>query len=322
MTRVPSVALVGLLVATSTYGTAETRRAPAPTAQDPTPAQPTEPGEPAPRAIVPLQPVPAEHTCVYFDEREMRGRLLDPDLAAREVAFDELVRLCHQHPEIRATVNAWARESSTLELAWTARLALREWNAELRRALANAPQTLHIQVQQAQPWQDPYLRDALLSMGLDPTQYRVRGRMTLSQDELARMGLALPEGYARPDGREPGGGDVGNGRFDGDANRGGSIGNSYGPIEATPVLGVVCDEARTDRVVLTRVVSGSIADAIGLAAGDRLVRIGDHDLTAPSDIDEAMHAWSERGPEGPDALEIVALDGDGQTKVLVWTGSR
>lgn len=297
MTRLSSVALVGLLAV----------GAPQERAPD-TPAEPSSPTPPrverSAAAPVPLQPVPAEHTCAYFDEGDMRARLLDPDLVAREAAFDELVRLCHHHPEIRATVQAWSRETSTLELAWTARLALREWNASLRRALSDTTQGMRVQVYQAQPWQDPYLRDALLSMGLDPTQYRVRGRMTVSQEDLARMGLALPTAPAdpTPQARQPESG--------------------YDPIEPAPVLGVVCDESRTDRVILTRVVSGSIADAIGLVAGDRLVRIGAHELTAPSDIDEAMHAWSERGPDGPDALEIVALGADGRTKVRVWTGAR
>ena len=55
-----------------------------------------------------------------------RQRLQSPDLAAREVAFDRIVQLALGSPAVRAWLRHLALDASQGELAWTARLALRE----------------------------------------------------------------------------------------------------------------------------------------------------------------------------------------------------
>ena len=55
-----------------------------------------------------------------------RARLADGDLEARERAFAELVREARGRPELVEALRAWTRDGSSPELAWSARLALRE----------------------------------------------------------------------------------------------------------------------------------------------------------------------------------------------------
>lgn len=59
-----------------------------------------------------------------------RVRLEDPDLDAREAAFQELVADARRRPELVEALRGWARDAAAPGLAWSARLALRE----LRRA--------------------------------------------------------------------------------------------------------------------------------------------------------------------------------------------
>lgn len=59
-----------------------------------------------------------------FDREAWRERLTDPDLDRREEGFGELVRAARGDREAQEALREWAR--GTGELAWTARLALRE----------------------------------------------------------------------------------------------------------------------------------------------------------------------------------------------------
>lgn len=60
------------------------------------------------------------------DLTEWRDRLLDNDLDGREAAYVELVRLAPRNMELRRALLGWALDRQEPELAWTARLALRE----------------------------------------------------------------------------------------------------------------------------------------------------------------------------------------------------
>lgn len=263
-------------------------------AAGPEPTQLVEkPQAPAP---VRLEPVPVDTSCVFFDEGEMRARLLDPDLAARERAYDELVALARGHTAIRATVEAWGRESSSLELAWTSRLVMRELRREFQQlAAGDQQQFLRIEVHDPRPWQRDYQRQVLMELGINPDEYRISGLMRLTPEDAARLGISAPvpgQEQRVPAAEEP-------------------------PV--AEVLGVACDETLSDVVVLTRVVPGSIADSIGLASGDRLLRVAGLELSGPADVSEAMHIWNSRGTAASEVLEVLALDGKtGESKTLVW----
>lgn len=61
-----------------------------------------------------------------FDREAWRKKLLQSDLDAREQAFDQLVELGTRTKGVRESIEAWAKDSKQPELAWTARMALRE----------------------------------------------------------------------------------------------------------------------------------------------------------------------------------------------------
>lgn len=248
-------------------------------------------------APVRLTPIAGDTSCVFFDEGEMRARLLDPDLPAREQAYDELVALARGHTAIRATVEAWARESASLELAWTSRLVMRELRREFQQLAAGQQQQfLRVEVQDPRPWQRDYQRQVLMQLGINPDEYRISGLMRLSPEDAARLGIGV-------------------------AQQGAESGDRSSPRAPVPeVLGVACDETQSEVVVLTRVVQGSIADAIGLRSGDRLLRVAGLELSCPADVSEAMHLWNSRGTGSSDVLEVLALDGKtGESKNLVWS---
>jgi len=61
---------------------------------------------------------------------DWRVQLTDKNLAAREKAFDRLVAAARTDAPLRQTLDDWSRDASVGELAWTARLALRELERE------------------------------------------------------------------------------------------------------------------------------------------------------------------------------------------------
>ena len=262
-------------------------------ATSPVPEHPVE--RPAP---VQLAPVSITHTCDRFDEGEMRARLLDPNLVDREHAYTELLKLGANHPAIYATIAAWAEDKAALELAWTARLALRELRQQVRRQVGSS-QALRVNVRDSRPWQEDYHRQVLLQLGLDPEQYRVSGLMRMSPQEAAQLGIEFPRTAQTGVG------------LDSTSTRS----SAY----AEQPLGVVCNEQLRDRVVLTRIVPGTIADSIGLAAGDQLLSVGGMRLTGPIDLTDAMHRWNSRAVSSGEMLEVIATDGrTGKDKHLYW----
>jgi hypothetical protein len=96
-------------------------------------AQQAQPGEASSgaRGLVPIPPRSAPAS--DFDAAATTEALSAADLAAREASFDELLATAHRDP----AAAAWIEETAqgTGELAWTARLALRE----LQRSRPHSP---------------------------------------------------------------------------------------------------------------------------------------------------------------------------------------
>lgn len=61
-----------------------------------------------------------------FDREAWRKKLVQSDLDAREKAFDRLIELGTRTKGARESLEAWAKDAHQPELAWTARLALRQ----------------------------------------------------------------------------------------------------------------------------------------------------------------------------------------------------
>jgi hypothetical protein len=57
---------------------------------------------------------------------EWRERLLDTDLVRREQSFERLIQAARRNPSLGAVLRDWALDQRRPELAWTARMALRE----------------------------------------------------------------------------------------------------------------------------------------------------------------------------------------------------
>ncbi len=89
-----------------------------------------------PKPLVKVAPIPAEEEQsedplerVFrkdFDREEWIERLTDADLEARERTYVDLVRRARIDPLARAVLEELAQDATRAELAWTARLALRE----------------------------------------------------------------------------------------------------------------------------------------------------------------------------------------------------
>jgi len=60
------------------------------------------------------------------DIEAWKQKLAAPDLDLREQSFDALVNAARRDESLRAALETWARDEARGELAWTARLALRE----------------------------------------------------------------------------------------------------------------------------------------------------------------------------------------------------
>lgn len=59
------------------------------------------------------------------DHLQWQTRLSDPDIDARELAFEELISLARLDPGVVLALESWSLDPKQPELAWTARMALR-----------------------------------------------------------------------------------------------------------------------------------------------------------------------------------------------------
>ena len=69
----------------------------------------------------PVEPLTQEQLAVW------KKRLTQADLDLREQAFDLALDTARRDESLRSALEAWAKDTSAPELAWTARLVLREW---------------------------------------------------------------------------------------------------------------------------------------------------------------------------------------------------
>jgi hypothetical protein len=87
--------------------------------------------EPGPRRLAPAGQSAAQATEpgqreAEFDADTWRASLRDADLDRREAAFDRVIEAARRDPAARRALERWSWEQGDRELAWTARLALRE----------------------------------------------------------------------------------------------------------------------------------------------------------------------------------------------------
>jgi len=82
------------------------------------PLEPTAQGQ-----LVRVQPIPP---AAPQDVEAWKQKLVDKDLDLREQSFDALVNAARRDGGLRSALEAWARDEAAGELAWSARLALRE----------------------------------------------------------------------------------------------------------------------------------------------------------------------------------------------------
>lgn len=128
-----------------------------------------------------------------FDAQVWRERLTQPDLAERERAFGELVEQARQERDAEDALETWSRGAG--ELAWTARLALRELR---RTGGALRPQTAPFR---GDPFGgDPFLRDFF---GPDPFG---RGRFGGAGDPFEAMRQRMQRMLEEFHGSDPFGG--------------------------------------------------------------------------------------------------------------------
>lgn len=86
------------------------------------------------------------------DLDDWRARLTADDLDERERAYEELVTEAQGDPALQAALEEWSRDASDLDLAWSARLALRELRSPARLS----------------PWSHRFGPGAIDGFGFDP----------------------------------------------------------------------------------------------------------------------------------------------------------
>lgn len=99
------------------------------------PSAPMQKGQDSPKktGLVRVVPNDAADEQGPFDREEWRTKLTQPDLAAREGAFERLAEIARRDEAARETIEQWSREERDSALAWTSRLLLRESDRSPRR---------------------------------------------------------------------------------------------------------------------------------------------------------------------------------------------
>lgn len=113
-----------------------------------------------------------------FEAASWKDRLSARDLDVREREFDALVAELRSNPNARSTVEAWSKDDTNSELAWTSRLALRQ-SGEVRGGFRGQMRAL--------PWGD-------LRSRFDDLERRFDGMDSLFEDVQREMERALQGG--------------------------------------------------------------------------------------------------------------------------------
>jgi hypothetical protein len=300
-------------------------------------------GATAPIAVVvaqnPLAPAPNARAL-----EEWRARLSDADLARREQAFERLIQAVRQDPSLAGLLREWASDAANPELAWTARLALRE--------LGRAPAFAFPEIFQApglfhspghswlpDPWSNlgnglsmPLSLDGgsafeslQYSQGPEGVSIRVETETNGQRETKTYKGQTLEEILeANPELAEK----LSGGRST--LKRAPSIGpwtprsetEAPAPLR-TDKLGVIAREptaAERGRAGLSQgglaidhVAAGTIAEVLGLRPGAILVEINGRAIDS---VEALSAALAERAPEGE--LRVTLFDASGRRQTRTW----
>lgn len=281
---------------------------------------------------------------------DWEARLRDPDLDAREKALDELLQQARQDPGLRNLLEGWSQGQD--DLAWTARLGLRLLPQErvgsrgwgLRpgdpfEALRSMPPM------DWGPWGDPFGEDPFewLHAGKGPFGNGPFGKLDLNLQDLQDV-QGQSQSFsvkAGPDGvrvevhtQDADGEDVKVYEADslealldahpelqdavGSSGRSFSLRSPFRPADPIPsdrrVLGVYlrADLQAGGELVVQRVQPGSLAERLGVQAGDVLLHLDGGEIHSRDDIARKL---MERADEDPIRLG-VRRDGEGQ--ILTW----
>ena len=283
----------------------------------------------------PGAPVPSESQAAL---EEWRARLSDEDLARREQAFEHLIQAVRQNPSLAGLLREWAADAAHPELAWTARLALRE----LGRAPAFAfpdffqgPGPFQVPGSSGPARERPRraadrglgLRELPVLPGPGGRQHPGRDRdqrPARDQDLRRRVAAAILE--ANPElakklstGRSALTGLRARERLAGPEPEPEA---SAAPLR-TDVLGVrVREPTAAERgraglaqggLVVDHVEEGTIADVVGLRPGAILVEINGHAIDSKEAISAAL---AERTPNGE--LRLTLFDAFGRRQTPTW----
>ena len=277
-----------------------------------------------------------------------RERLLDPDLDRREQHFERLIEAVRRNPDLRGPVEAWAADAARPELAWTARLALRELARQPAWGFRIGP--LSRGFGPTHPWfSDPLggsggsgrppgwpgpedtaaSSSESFSLSLGPGGARlevtreVDGQSvteTFEEESLEALLEAHPELREKmPWGRAG----FGLGRLPWQGGSGQEAVVDPTPVR-TDVLGVVVRELGPEErarlgleeglgLRIDRVAEGTIAASLGLRAGYVLVELNGRGLRVADDVSGAL---AERGPGGE--VTVVLLDREGRRRPRTW----
>jgi hypothetical protein len=291
-----------------------------------------------------------------FDAERWRARLSESDLEKRERSFDALMQRARLDPLARAFLEELARASESGELAWTARLALRELGrarfpliggladplGERSQALAHVMNELFARNGLSQVVPPPH--SALRASG-------GRGRSLVIEQGGAGVVMRLTDQI---------GGEARTRTFSGESLRqvldqhpelarefGGlrpserSWGASLGEIPLLPQglslpaftdrLGVIVrplDDARAQELalreqgasyglVVERAYPETYAQLLGVASGDILLELNSVRLRSGDDIERVMRARASGDP-----LTLIYLDALAQRQVRSWGRGR
>jgi len=304
-----------------------------------------------PGEATPLQAAdPTESMLAVQQDECWLERLLDADLDRREHHFAHLIEAVRRAPELRGMLARWAQDGSRPELAWTARLALRELAFQPAWVFRGGPNARGFGP--ANPWftgrfpaapaaqaEDPQAatepapeagavrlqRTLSFQVGPDGVRLRIErqqdGERLVESYEAAtlqelfeqhpELAAHLPFGARSVAPREPA--------------KGPWLQAAEGEPVRTDVLGVFVRAATASErsslglkggvgVAVEKVLANSIAESMGLRPGQILVRLNGHTLEHADDIPLGLALQKENGE-----VRVTVVDRWGRERSRAWS---